>query len=100
MSGAANRRPAPAPSRAVLAALDGHADMIGDGLLRDDEMVGLQAAMPQLAALARTMGVIDKPVIEWTPEEMMRFLCLAVRAAMPINKITHHSADMNDRLPF
>lgn len=87
-------------ARAMMAELDGHVTTIGDGLLRVDEEIGLKAALPKLAALASEMGVMDKAIIDWSPEEMMRFLALAVRAAMPISRITHHSADFNDRIPW
>lgn len=87
-------------SKAAVAAFDAHLSLPGDGLLRADEDEALRTVMPQLANLARQMGVMDKPVIEWSPEEMMRFLAMAVRAALPIVSITHHDPDMNDRMPF
>lgn len=88
------------PSRAALAAFDGHAGMIGDGLLREDEEANLSAALPKLFDLAQTMSVADKPLTEWRREEVMRFLALAVRTAMPLVTVSHHSADFDDRIPF
>jgi hypothetical protein len=46
------------------------------------------------------MGVLSAPISEWQREEILRFLTLAVRAAVPIREIYHHSPDLNDRLPF
>ena len=97
---AAPRHQAAKPSKAAIAAFDAHAGMIGDGLLREDEAEGLAGALPQLAKLADRMGVLQRPVIEWSKEEMMRFLAMAVRAAVPLISISHHDPDFNDRMPF
>lgn len=88
------------PSEAAIAAFNGHADQPGDGLLRQDEADGLAGALPQLAKLCDTMGVMEKPIIEWSPQEMMRFLALAVRAAVPLVAISHLDPNFNDRIPF
>jgi hypothetical protein len=102
MSQARRYTPPAKPSKAALAAFGGGSGPPPPkvGLLRDDEREGLQAAMPQLAALARAMGVIDKPVLEWSPDEMLCFLGAAVRFAMPIRVVTNHSPDFNDDIPF
>lgn len=79
---------------------DRHMAEIGEGLLSADEEGALTACLPRLAALAETMGVLNAPVSEWKREEIMRFLTLAVRTAVPLRVITHHAHDLNDRIPF
>lgn len=87
-------------TKAVTAAFDHHVAQISEGLLSAEEEGGLRAALPRLADLAELMGVLDRPVKEWTGPEMLRFLTLAVRAAVPLRHIHHGDPDLNDRLPF
>lgn len=68
--------------------------------LRADEAERLRASLGALAQLADHMGVMHRPILEWSQPEMMRFLAGAVRAAMPIETITHFSPDFDDRIPF
>jgi hypothetical protein len=95
MSGLNERR-----SNAALTAFDHHIAQVSEGLLSTEEEGGLRAVLPRLAELAELMGVIDRPVKEWTGPEMMRFLTLAVRAAVPLRQIHHGDPDLSDRLPF
>lgn len=48
------------------------------------------------------LGVVDKPVGEWSAEEMMRVLAVAVRAAVPLRTLPDHSCfrELNDTIPF
>lgn len=88
------------PSRAALAAFDGHARLNNDALLREDEASNLLGVLPKLFDVAVEMGVADKPLTEWSREELMRFLALAVRSAMPLLAVSHHDPEFNDRIPF
>lgn len=71
-------------TRAAHAALDAALGEIGEGLLTEDELRGLTASLSKLGELAADMGCVDKPINEWSREEMMRFLSIAVRAAVPL----------------
>jgi hypothetical protein len=75
---------------------------ISDGLLTTDEEAGLRACLPKLAELAEKMGCLEKPLSDWKPEEMMRFLVLAVRSAVPLRSVSDHDAyhRFNDDIPF
>jgi hypothetical protein len=46
------------------------------------------------------MNVTHRPISEWSREEMLRFLTLAVRAAVPLRQIHHGDPGLSDRLPF
>ena len=81
--------------RAALAALDQHVDEISDGLLTEAELTGLRAAMGKLAGLADQMGITEKPVSQWSAQEMLRFLSIAVRAAVPL-----HLVQADSTIPF
>lgn len=70
--------------RVAQATLDELLTEVGEGLLTDDELRGLQASLPKLAELANEMGCTAKPVTQWSRQEMMRFLAIAVRAAVPL----------------
>lgn len=87
-------------TRATVMTFDRYVGEITEGLLSADEEGGLVAALKPLWALAEEMGVVDKPLSEWRREEIMRFLTLAVRAAVPLRQITHLSPDLNDQIPF
>jgi len=92
------QRPA-RPTKSQLRAFD-PVRVGNDTYLRADERDGLEAAMPALAQLADYMGVLNKPIVDWSREQMMRFLAGAVRAAMPLVPIDHHDPDLDDEIPF
>jgi hypothetical protein len=71
-------------------------------LLTADEERYLAHALPQLAAFAEQLGVAQKRISDWSREEMMRFLALAVRAAVPLRSLSdHHSyREFSDEIPF
>jgi len=71
-------------------------------VLSVEEERGLAAALPSLRAFAEEMGVIDVPLGEWSREQIMRFLALAVRAAVPLRVLPDHQAfrEFNDTIPF
>lgn len=77
-------------------------EQVSDGLLTADEEAGLRACLPKLAQLAETMGVLEKPLSDWGKEEMLRFLTLAVRSAVPLRSLQDHDAfhRFNDAIPF
>lgn len=60
----------------------------GDGLLTEDELTGLEAALPRLFGLAVEMGVAGKPLTAWSKQEIMRFLVIALRAAVPLRVVS------------
>lgn len=70
------------------ATLDRMLAEIGEGLLTEDELSGLTAALPKLFELATEMNVIGKPISEWSKQEMMRFLVIAVRGAVPLRIVS------------
>ncbi|NBW07979.1 MAG: hypothetical protein EBR82_08125 [Caulobacteraceae bacterium] len=79
---------------------DRHVASISEGLLSADEEGGIIAVLPRLWALAEEMRVIDKPIADWEREELLRFLTLAIRSAVPLRHINYLSPDMNDAIPF
>lgn len=95
MSAAAERR-----AKAVNAAFDDYVGKLSDGLLSSEEEGGLVAALPRLFELCEVMNVTHRPISEWSREEMLRFLTLAVRAAVPLRQIHHGDPGLSDRLPF
>ncbi len=95
MSAAAGQR-----ARAVNAAFDAHVNAISEGLLSSEEESGLVAALPRLFELTEIMGVTNRPIGDWSREEMLRFLTLAVRAAVPLRHIHHGDPGLSDRLPW
>lgn len=89
----------PKPSAATLKAFNGGGS-VGDAYLRADEIEGLVNGIPQLVELAQYMGVMDRPLMEWSRDEMLRFLATAIRSAVPLVAVSHLSRDFNDRMPF
>lgn len=87
-------------TRAAVVTFDRYIADISEGLLSAEEEAGLRACLPRLAQLAEDMRIIAKPVNEWSPEEMMRFLTLAVRAAVPLRQMHGLSPDLNDEIPI
>lgn len=86
--------------RVAQATLDQLLVECGDMLLTEDEMSGLIAALPRLADLATDMRCIDKPIVDWKREEMMRFLTIAVRAAVPLRVVSFTLATDDGSPPF
>lgn len=56
----------------------------GNCIMTEDEISGMEAALPRLITLAEELGVLAKPLNEWSRQEVMRFLALGVRAAVPL----------------
>lgn len=71
-------------------------------VLTAEEERGLAAGLGNLRALATTMGCIDKPLGEWSKPQIMRFLALAVRAAVPLRSLPDHECfrTLSDEIPF
>ena len=71
-------------------------------VLTAEEERGLAAALPSLRAWAEQAGCVSEPLGEWSREQVMRFLALAVRAAVPLRTLPDHSAfrELNDEIPF
>ena len=86
--------------RVAQATLDQLLIECGDMLLTEDEIGGLQAALSRLFSLAEDMGCADKPLTEWSREEVMRFLTIAVRAAVPLRVVSFTLATDDGTAPF
>lgn len=71
-------------------------------VLTAEEERGLAVALPQLREFATVAGFIDKPLTDWSRQEVMRFLALAVRAAVPLRSLPDHEAfrEFNDECPI
>lgn len=89
-------------AKVAQAGFDRMVGQISEGLLSTDEEAGLRACLQRLAELAEKMGCLDKPVRDWEPEEIMRFLTLAVRAAVPLRTVQDHETyhQFSDEIPF
>lgn len=87
---------------AIVASLDLLSSHPFNEVLTAEEERGLAAGLGNLRALATTMGCIDKPIGEWGRNEIMRFLALAVRAAVPLRTLPDHEAfrTLSDDCPF
>lgn len=72
----------------------------GEGLLTEDEHHGLVAALPRLGDLCVDMRVANKPIGEWSKEEIMRFLTIAVRAAVPLRVMAFTLTTDEGKAPF
>lgn len=96
----ANRR------REAQASLDRALMQVGDGLLTEDELSGLQHGLMRLFELADEMGISTKPMVEWSKVEAMRLFAIAVRAAVPLRIVSFTLATDNgdqtvpDEIPF
>ncbi len=84
----------------VQATLDQLLIECGDMLLTEDELGGLTRALPKLFELAEDMGCSGKPLDEWGKEEIMRFLTIAIRAAVPLRITTFTLATDDGAPPF
>ena len=71
-------------------------------VLTAEEERGLAAALPSLRGWATAEGCINTPMGAWEREQMMRFLALAVRAAVPLRALPDHQAfrEFSDEIPF
>lgn len=71
-------------------------------VLTAEEERGLAVALPQLREWATAAGVIDEPLGEWSRDQIMRFLALAVRSAVPLRAAPDHEAFrlLSDEIPF
>ena len=87
---------------AIIASLDILAAHPFNEILTAEEERGLATALPSLRAFAETMGCVDEPLGAWTKENVMRFLAMAVRAAVPLRSLPdHHSfREFSDDCPF
>lgn len=86
--------------RVAQATLDQLLIECGEMLLTEDEMAGLSAALPRLFELAEDLGCADKPLSDWEREEVMRFLTIAVRAAVPLRVVSFTLATDAGDPPF
>jgi len=79
---------------------------VGDGLLTEDELSGLEHGLPRLFELATEMGISEKPMVEWSKQEVVRFIAIAVRAAVPLRIVSFTLAtdngdqSLDDQIPF
>lgn len=71
-------------------------------VLSAEEERGLIAALPALRVFAEQMGCISQPLGDWSREQIMRFLALAVRSAVPLRALPDHQAfrEFSDEIPF
>lgn len=71
-------------------------------VLTAEEERGLAAALGSLREWATQAGCIDTPLGQWPREQIMRFLALAVRAAVPLRALPDHEAfrRFSDEVPF
>lgn len=92
--------------RVAQATLDQLLTQVGDGLLTEDELSGLEHGLGRLFELATEMGINEKPLVEWSKVEVMRFLAIAVRAAVPLRIVSFTLAtdngetSLDDETPF
>lgn len=71
-------------------------------VLTAEEERGLTAALPSLRAFAEEMGCINEPLGGWSRPQIMRFLALAIRAAVPLRTLPDHESfrEFSDAVPF
>lgn len=86
----------------IVATLDVLAAHPFNEVLTVEEERGLAVALPQLRAWAEKAGCINEPLGEWSREQIMRFLALAIRSAVPLRAAPDHEAFriLNDECPF
>lgn len=82
--------------RVAIATLNQALLQVGDGLLTEDELSGLEASLPVLFGLAEEMGITEKPMTEWSKQEIVRLLAVAVRGAVPLRVVGFALATDND----
>lgn len=86
--------------RVAQATLDQLLMQVGDGLLTEDELSGLEHGLPKLAELAMEMGCGDKPINDWSKAEVVRLFAMAVRAAVPLRIVSFTLATDDGSPPF
>lgn len=71
-------------------------------LLTLSEARNLKTCLPKLAEMVGQMGIIDKPLCDWSREQILTFLTLAVRVANPLLAVDMADAmvDFDDEIPF
>mgnify|MGYP006935474337 CR=1 FL=1 len=71
-------------------------------VLTAEEERGLSVALPILRGFAEQMGCIDTPLGGWSREQIMRFLALAIRSAVPLRTLPDHEAfrEFSDECPI
>lgn len=89
------------------ATLDQLLMQVGDGLLTEDELSGLEHGLMRLFELANEMGIAEKPMAEWSKVEAMRLFAIAVRAAVPLRIVSFtlgtdngDQTEYEENLPF
>lgn len=70
--------------RVAQATLNDALAAVGNCIMTEDEITGMEAALPKLIELAGELRILDKPLHDWSRQEVMRFLALGVRAAVPL----------------
>lgn len=87
---------------AIVASLEVLAAHPFNEVLTAEEERGLAVALPSLRSWAEAAGCIDAPLGEWTKPQIMTFLALAVRAAVPLRALPDHEAfrEFSDAVPF
>jgi len=73
---------------------------VGNAIMTEDEITGMEAALPRLIELAEELRILDKPLNEWSRQEVMRFLAIAVRAAVPLRVVSFALATDDGDIPF
>lgn len=71
-----------------------------DMALTEIESQRLRDALPDLAEEAKRLGVLELPVAEWSKEQIISFLTVAVRSANPLRLERGLDPDFNDDIPF
>lgn len=71
-------------------------------VLTAEEERGLAVALPALRKWTEDAGLVATPLGEWPRDCVLRFLALAVRAAVPLRALPDHHAfrEFSDTLPF
>lgn len=84
------------------AAFDQFAEHRSEELLTVTEERNLNSTLPKLRKLAEQMGVIDTPLGEWSRDQIMQFLTMAIRCANPILSPTDALClrEFDDEIPF
>lgn len=86
--------------RVAQATLDQLLVEVGDGLLTEDELSGIECGLSRLFDLATEMGIAEKPLVEWSRQEVVRFIAIAVRAAVPLRIVSFTLATDDGKIPL
>ena len=73
-----------------------------DEVLTAEEERGLAVALPTIRQWLATAGLLTVPMDDWGKQDVMRFMALVVRAAVPLRVLPDHEAfrELSDELPF